>query len=67
MAVKYSTDDKETFIQILGNYPIIEDKRTDAYNIEKKKKAWQKITAEYNSQANEKVSFCIFENLILYV
>lgn len=56
MAVKYSASDKEQFIKMLINYPIIEDKRTDSYNIEKKKKAWDKITLEYNEVATEKVN-----------
>nr|CAI5830765.1 unnamed protein product [Callosobruchus analis]CAI5852792.1 unnamed protein product [Callosobruchus analis]CAI5863367.1 unnamed protein product [Callosobruchus analis] len=50
---KFTFADRELFLQMLANYPLIEDKRSDTYTIEKKKKAWDKITAEFNAAASE--------------
>ncbi|VEN39715.1 unnamed protein product [Callosobruchus maculatus] len=50
---KFAFADKELFLQILGNHPVVEDKRSNSYNIERKKKAWDNITAEFNVAAIE--------------
>lgn len=56
MSAKYSSGDKDMFIQILSKYPIIEDKKSDTRHIEQKRIAWDKITVEFNAAATEEVS-----------
>ncbi|KAH1024097.1 uncharacterized protein LOC109545720 [Dendroctonus ponderosae] len=53
MAIKYTYADKELFAQVLGKYPIVEDKRTDTFRIEKKRKAWEDITSEFNKSSTK--------------
>nr|CAH7765097.1 unnamed protein product [Callosobruchus chinensis] len=46
---------KELFLQIVGNYPVVDDKKSDTYNIMRKKKAWDNITAEFNDVASKTI------------
>ncbi|CAG9792706.1 unnamed protein product [Diatraea saccharalis] len=46
----FSSSERELIVALVRERPIIEDKRTNAKNIELKKQAWEDLTVAYNSQ-----------------
>jgi hypothetical protein len=60
----FTTTEIFHLLTLVEQYPIIENKKTDGATSKEKENAWQKITAEYNSQtsfaprATEKLVSC---------
>ncbi|XP_045496400.1 myb/SANT-like DNA-binding domain-containing protein 3 [Colias croceus] len=48
----FSTAEIMHLLKLVEKYPIIENKRTDGATAKDKQMAWQRLTAEYNSQTN---------------
>lgn len=46
----FTTVERELIVKLVRERPVIEDKRTNARNIELKKRAWEDLTVVYNSQ-----------------
>lgn len=63
----YTFEEKELLIQIIKGHPIIENKRTDASSINKKRESWNTVCEEFNSTspALVKVVSILFVNSYL--
>uniref|UniRef100_A0A2H1V0Q7 Regulatory protein zeste n=1 Tax=Spodoptera frugiperda TaxID=7108 RepID=A0A2H1V0Q7_SPOFR len=46
----FTSVERELIVKLVRDRPVIEDKRTNAKNIELKKRAWEDLTVVYNSQ-----------------